>query len=269
MERLSPAIASSRSTRSAPARARVARRAPVRPWATKPRSSSLCSSAIARALLPGRPLVRRGRRAHRRARPPGACPRPRALRAAVDRPARGGGAGAGGGARAERCGRRRGGVDRCRRPPGGREPLHRLLDGRRDLGQHAESRQAPIAASMDPIAHWARALARSRRRWLRSARSTMPVLCLAGGSSPASSRGVTRLLAETLPDVTRDRMRRARPHGAGDASRRRQRRHRRLHRPPLTAGAPALSADRRRRARWCRGRRTRARCRSARRAPAA
>ena len=65
-----------------------------------------------------------------------------------------------------------------------------------------ESRQAPIAAAMDPIAHWARALASEPTPLAAFRALDMPVLCLAGGSSPASSRGVTRLLVEALPDVT-------------------------------------------------------------------
>ena len=64
------------------------------------------------------------------------------------------------------------------------------------------ARQAPIAASMDPIAHWARALAQEPTPLAAFRSLAMPVLCLVGSESPASSRSVTRLLAQTLPNAT-------------------------------------------------------------------
>jgi pimeloyl-ACP methyl ester carboxylesterase len=65
------------------------------------------------------------------------------------------------------------------------------------------ARQAPIAASMDPIGHWARALTDEPTPLAAFRALEMPVLCLVGSESPASSRGVTRLLVKTLPNVTR------------------------------------------------------------------
>ena len=64
------------------------------------------------------------------------------------------------------------------------------------------ARQAPIAAAMDPIAQWARALAEEPTPLSAFRALDMPVLCLVGSESPASSRGVTRLLVKTLPNVT-------------------------------------------------------------------
>lgn len=63
-------------------------------------------------------------------------------------------------------------------------------------------RQGPIAASMDPIADWARALADEPTSLAAFGALDVPVLCLVGSASPASSRGVTRLLVKTLPNVT-------------------------------------------------------------------
>ncbi len=64
------------------------------------------------------------------------------------------------------------------------------------------ARQAPIAASMDSIAHWARALAEEPTPLAAFRSLAMPVLCMVGSESPASSRSVTRLLAQSLPNVT-------------------------------------------------------------------
>ena len=73
-------------------------------------------------------------------------------------------------------------------------------DGRWDA--MPPQRQAPIAASMGPIAHWARALAEEPTPLSAFGALAMPVLCMVGSDSPASSRGVTRLLATTLPNAT-------------------------------------------------------------------
>jgi len=64
------------------------------------------------------------------------------------------------------------------------------------------ARQAPIAASMDPIARWAKALVESPMPLSAFRALDMPVLFLVGSRSPASSRGVARLLVKTLPNVT-------------------------------------------------------------------
>ena len=66
----------------------------------------------------------------------------------------------------------------------------------------AAARQAPIAASMDPIARWAQALDRAPTPLAAFRALDMPVLFMVGSRSPASSRGVARLLVKTLPNVT-------------------------------------------------------------------
>ncbi|MDM0026075.1 alpha/beta fold hydrolase [Variovorax saccharolyticus] len=63
------------------------------------------------------------------------------------------------------------------------------------------ARQAPIAASMVNVAGWAHALF-SEPTPLRAFRALkVPVLYMVGGKSPASSRGVARLLTSALPHV--------------------------------------------------------------------
>lgn len=64
------------------------------------------------------------------------------------------------------------------------------------------ARQAPIAASMSPIAGWARALVEEPTPLQAFRALEVPVLYLVGTESPASSRGVARLLAKTLPNAT-------------------------------------------------------------------
>jgi pimeloyl-ACP methyl ester carboxylesterase len=65
-----------------------------------------------------------------------------------------------------------------------------------------EARQAPVAASMSNIAGWARALF-SEPTPLQAFRALdLPVLYMVGAQSPPSSRGVARLLTETLANVT-------------------------------------------------------------------
>jgi pimeloyl-ACP methyl ester carboxylesterase len=63
------------------------------------------------------------------------------------------------------------------------------------------ARQAPVAASMVNVAGWAHALF-SEPTPLRAFRALkVPVLYMMGGKSPASSRGVGRLLTNALPNV--------------------------------------------------------------------
>ncbi len=65
-----------------------------------------------------------------------------------------------------------------------------------------EARQTPIAASMNNVRGWARALF-SEPTPLQAFRALdVPVLYMIGAQSPASSRGVARLLTDTLPNVT-------------------------------------------------------------------
>ena len=64
------------------------------------------------------------------------------------------------------------------------------------------ARQSPIAASMDPIARWAAALVEEPTPLAAFRALAMPVLFMVGSESPASSRGVARLLVKTLPNVT-------------------------------------------------------------------
>ena len=64
------------------------------------------------------------------------------------------------------------------------------------------ARQAPIAASMINVRGWARALF-SEPTPLQVFRALeMPILYMLGARSPASSRGVARLLTSVLPQVT-------------------------------------------------------------------
>jgi len=65
-----------------------------------------------------------------------------------------------------------------------------------------EARQTPIAASMTNVGGWAKALF-SEPTPLQAFRALdLPVLYMLGAQSPASSRGVARLLTNTLPNVT-------------------------------------------------------------------
>jgi pimeloyl-ACP methyl ester carboxylesterase len=68
--------------------------------------------------------------------------------------------------------------------------------------QFPEARQKPVAASMINIANWARVLF-SEPTPLHAFRALdVPVLLMRGALSPASSRGVSRLLAGALANVT-------------------------------------------------------------------
>lgn len=64
------------------------------------------------------------------------------------------------------------------------------------------ARQAPVAASMVNIANWARALFTEPTRLETFRTLAVPVLYMVGAKSPASPRGVARLLTATLPDVS-------------------------------------------------------------------
>jgi len=64
-----------------------------------------------------------------------------------------------------------------------------------------EARKEPIAASVRNVCGWRNALMREPTPLAEFARLDMPVLYMMGGDSPASSRGVGRLLAKALPRV--------------------------------------------------------------------
>jgi pimeloyl-ACP methyl ester carboxylesterase len=64
-----------------------------------------------------------------------------------------------------------------------------------------EERRAPIAASVVNVRGWASALFGEPTPLQSFAALELPVLCMTGSRSPASSLGVTRLLARTLPRV--------------------------------------------------------------------
>ena len=64
------------------------------------------------------------------------------------------------------------------------------------------ARQDGIAMSMQNVAGWGRALLSDPTPLRAFAALRIPVLCMAGARSPASSRAVARLLAGTLPEVT-------------------------------------------------------------------
>jgi pimeloyl-ACP methyl ester carboxylesterase len=65
-----------------------------------------------------------------------------------------------------------------------------------------EPRRAPIAQSMANVRGWARALFTEPTPLHAFAALEMPVLYMTGASSPASARGVARLLTGVLPDVS-------------------------------------------------------------------
>jgi len=64
-----------------------------------------------------------------------------------------------------------------------------------------EARKPPIAASMRNIRSWSHALLREPTPLAAFAALDMPVLYMTGAKSPASSRGVARLLQGVLPRV--------------------------------------------------------------------
>jgi len=64
------------------------------------------------------------------------------------------------------------------------------------------ARREAIAASMRNVAGWARALFSEPTPLAAFRALDVPVLCMVGAQSPASSRGVTRLLAGVLPNVS-------------------------------------------------------------------
>jgi pimeloyl-ACP methyl ester carboxylesterase len=68
--------------------------------------------------------------------------------------------------------------------------------------QMAPAQQDSIAMSMENVAGWGRALFSDPTPLRTFASLRLPVLCMVGARSPASSRGVARLLAGVLPDVT-------------------------------------------------------------------
>ena len=63
------------------------------------------------------------------------------------------------------------------------------------------ARQGPVAASMVNIRGWASALFGQPTPLEAFRTLDIPVLCMVGARSPASSLGVTKLLAQTLPRV--------------------------------------------------------------------
>jgi pimeloyl-ACP methyl ester carboxylesterase len=64
-----------------------------------------------------------------------------------------------------------------------------------------DSRRARVAAAVVNIRGWARAAFSNPTPLAAFAALDVPVLCMMGSESPASSRGVARLLAKTLPRV--------------------------------------------------------------------
>lgn len=65
-----------------------------------------------------------------------------------------------------------------------------------------QARQASVAGSMANVGHWARALFAETTPLQAFRALEIPVLYLVGTESPASSRGVARLLTGVLPQVT-------------------------------------------------------------------
>src|SRR5262249_32845844 len=64
-----------------------------------------------------------------------------------------------------------------------------------------ESRKGPVSASMINIRGWSRALFHEPTPLAAFAKLNIPVLYMMGSDSPASSRGVGRLLTQALPQV--------------------------------------------------------------------
>jgi pimeloyl-ACP methyl ester carboxylesterase len=64
------------------------------------------------------------------------------------------------------------------------------------------TRQGPVAASMVNVRGWAAALFAEPTPLNAFAALHMPILYMVGAHSPASSRGVARLLARVLPQAT-------------------------------------------------------------------
>jgi pimeloyl-ACP methyl ester carboxylesterase len=64
-----------------------------------------------------------------------------------------------------------------------------------------EARRVPIAESVRNVRGWAHALVSEPTPLARFAALDLPVLLMSGSDSPASSRGVARLLAAALPRV--------------------------------------------------------------------
>lgn len=64
-----------------------------------------------------------------------------------------------------------------------------------------EKRQAPIAASVVNARRWAHALFTEPTPLAAFRELRIPTLCMVGGRSTASARGVARLLCATLPQV--------------------------------------------------------------------
>jgi pimeloyl-ACP methyl ester carboxylesterase len=73
--------------------------------------------------------------------------------------------------------------------------------GRGSWDRMPESRKTPIAAAMANIRGWAGALLEEPTPLAAFSRLRVPVLYMSGSDSPASSRGVTRLLTRVLPQV--------------------------------------------------------------------
>lgn len=67
--------------------------------------------------------------------------------------------------------------------------------------QTPEARKAPIAASVANVRGWAAPLIHEPTPLASLAALDLPVLCMVGRASPASSRGVARLLAVALRRV--------------------------------------------------------------------
>jgi pimeloyl-ACP methyl ester carboxylesterase len=64
------------------------------------------------------------------------------------------------------------------------------------------ARRAPIARSMADVRNWAHALFTDDATTARFAALRIPVLYMTGSDSPASARGVARILVSALPGVT-------------------------------------------------------------------
>jgi pimeloyl-ACP methyl ester carboxylesterase len=86
-------------------------------------------------------------------------------------------------------------------PTGAAECFIDFWMGKGAWGHTPEPRRGPIVASMANIRGWGTALFEDPTPLRMFSRLDVPVLYMVGKDSPASSRGVARLLAPTLPQV--------------------------------------------------------------------
>jgi pimeloyl-ACP methyl ester carboxylesterase len=86
-------------------------------------------------------------------------------------------------------------------PAGAAECFIDFWTGKGSWARTPESRKSPICASIINVRRWARALFKEPTPLAAFSELNIPVLYMMGSDSPASSRGVGRLLTRALPQV--------------------------------------------------------------------